>query len=180
MYQKTQWTRTSRWCGPTNHHRLWKLHSGHLATWLCASPLFLQTQDLDFQMKSRIWFHLKPLDHNAAVQFLFCQPKSCDVVSGSGKALNWRCIEKPSVCIHMSSWNIINSPGLVALKTLILEKNKTYSVHRTRTYTQLVSMDTSLSSAECSLGYQLVLFPSDKGEYSSSFSQQHNGDSWCW
>ncbi len=32
-FQKTQWTKTSRWhCNP-NHHRLWKLNTGLHATW---------------------------------------------------------------------------------------------------------------------------------------------------
>ncbi len=32
-FQKTQWTNTSRWHCPPNHHRLWKLNTGLQATW---------------------------------------------------------------------------------------------------------------------------------------------------
>ncbi len=38
--QKTQWTNTRRWHGSPNHHRLWKLHTGLIETWmLCLSTL---------------------------------------------------------------------------------------------------------------------------------------------
>ncbi len=32
-FQKTQWTKTSRWHCISNHHRLWKLNTGLQATW---------------------------------------------------------------------------------------------------------------------------------------------------
>ncbi len=58
--QKTQWTNTSRWHGSPNHHWLWKLHTGLQATWiLCLSTLPPRLWDLDFQMKCKIYFHLK-------------------------------------------------------------------------------------------------------------------------
>ncbi len=33
VFQKTQWTNTSRWHCTPNHHRLWKLNTGLQATW---------------------------------------------------------------------------------------------------------------------------------------------------
>ncbi len=33
IFQKTQWTNTSRWHCTPNHHRLWKLNTGLQATW---------------------------------------------------------------------------------------------------------------------------------------------------
>ncbi len=40
VFHKTQWTKTSRWHGSPNHHRLWKLHTGLQAIWvLCLSAL---------------------------------------------------------------------------------------------------------------------------------------------
>ncbi len=54
---KTQWTNTSRRHGTPNHHRLRKPHTGLQAAWiLCLSSL---PPDLDFQMKSKIYFYLK-------------------------------------------------------------------------------------------------------------------------
>ncbi len=57
--QKTQWTNTSRWHGSPNHHWLWKLHTDFKQHGFCASPLFLQTLGPCFQMKCKIYFHLK-------------------------------------------------------------------------------------------------------------------------
>ncbi len=50
---KTQWTNTSRRHGTPNHHWLQKLHTG-FQLGFCASPDFLQTPDLDFQIKCKI------------------------------------------------------------------------------------------------------------------------------
>ncbi len=33
VFKKTQWTNTSRWYCISNHHRLWKLHTGLQTTW---------------------------------------------------------------------------------------------------------------------------------------------------
>ncbi len=33
LFEKTQWTNTSRWHCTPNHHRLWKLNTGFQATW---------------------------------------------------------------------------------------------------------------------------------------------------
>ncbi len=33
VFQKTQWTNTSRWHCTPNHHRVWKLNTGLQATW---------------------------------------------------------------------------------------------------------------------------------------------------
>ncbi len=56
---KTQWTNTSRRHGTPNitDFRNFTLDFKQLG--LCASPLFLQTPDLDFQMKCKIYFYLK-------------------------------------------------------------------------------------------------------------------------
>lgn len=54
----------SRSDGTQNHHRLWKLHTGLQTLGFCDSLLFIQTLKFDFQIKSKISFHLKRrLDH---------------------------------------------------------------------------------------------------------------------
>ncbi len=50
---KTQWPNISRRHGTPNHHWLQKIHIGRHTAWICASPLFLQTPDLDFQIKCK-------------------------------------------------------------------------------------------------------------------------------
>ncbi len=68
---------TSRWHGSSNHHRLWKLHTG-LQQQLqqhgfCASPLFLQTLGPWFpnEMQNLLSSGKRTLDHWVTVQFFF-------------------------------------------------------------------------------------------------------------
>ncbi len=57
--QKTQWTNTSRWHGSPNHH--WLENSHWTSSNMDAVPLLSSSRlwDLDFQMKCKIYFHLK-------------------------------------------------------------------------------------------------------------------------
>ncbi len=56
---KSQWTNTRRHHGTANHHWLRNFILDFKQLGFCASPLFLQTPDLDFQTKSQINFYLK-------------------------------------------------------------------------------------------------------------------------
>ncbi len=72
-FLKTQWTNTSRWHCTPNHHRLWKLNTGLQATWLWASPPFLQTLGPWFpnEIQNLLSSEKRTLDHWATVQFFF-------------------------------------------------------------------------------------------------------------
>ncbi len=56
---KTQRTNTSRRHSTPNHHWLRKLHTGLQAAWILCLSSLLQTPDLDFQMKCKMYFYLK-------------------------------------------------------------------------------------------------------------------------
>ncbi len=71
--QKTQWSKTSRWHGSPNHHRLWKLHTGLQATWiLCLSTLPPDSGTLISKLNAKFTFIWKgDFDHWATVEFFF-------------------------------------------------------------------------------------------------------------
>ncbi len=89
-FQKTQWTNTSRWHWPPNHHRLWKLNTGLQATWAMSFSTFLQTLGPWFpnEIQNLLSSEKRTLDRWAAVQFFFL---SChlNVIFGMCLKTSW-------------------------------------------------------------------------------------------
>ncbi len=91
-FQKTQWTKTSRWHCTPNHHRLWKLNTGLQATWAISfSTLPLDSRTLVSKWNTKlplIWKEdFGPLG-NSPVLLLLLSPGKTPLTTTVAKFLN--------------------------------------------------------------------------------------------